>query len=162
MITQAELKEYLNYDENTGIFTWKVSPSCAVKAGMIAGGTRKDRYTHIKILGRFYLAHRLAWLYMYGHHPEKHIDHINGIRADNRISNLRLCTFSQNQQNLSKLRDNNTSGLLGVSYYKITNKWKAQICLNKKYIFLGYFDDKESAYKAYLKKKKELHEYSTM
>ena len=100
------------------------------------------------INSKLYRAHRLAWLYVYGEYPKKHLDHINGIRNDKRIITLRECNDSQNMKNTDKRKDN-TSGCKGVSFDKARNKWKAQATLNQKHINIGRFDSKEDASLAY-------------
>ena len=143
-LTAEKLRELLHYDPATGIFTWKVSTARRVKVGDIAGYSNGNGYLQISVQSRLYLAHRLAWLYMYGTWPTDQLDHINRNRSDNQISNLREVTNKQNGQNQSK-PSNNTSGYTGVSWYKRTYKWVAQIMHNQKRIHLGYFTDREDA-----------------
>ena len=95
MITQEELKELLDYNPETGLFTWNVYNNIKNKT---TAGTFNDGYIQIKIKQKIYQAHRLAWLYVYGEWPKGQIDHINGIRDDNRIENLRDVT---NRETLS-------------------------------------------------------------
>lgn len=101
MLTQDRLKELLHYDEDTGMFTWIVSTARCVKVGDIAGSKNGKGYLHIMVDKRIYLAHRLAFLYVHGRFPE-FTDHINWIRDDNRISNLREVTQQENNQNKKK------------------------------------------------------------
>jgi len=115
-LTQERLKHLLHYNPDTVVFTWLSKPSRRINSGSIAGRIKpKKGYVEIGISGRIYLAHRLAWLYIYGTWPKEQVDHINGIRNDNRIKNLRLATTSQNQWN-KKMQKNNTSGIKGVSW----------------------------------------------
>ena len=93
-------------------------------------------------------AHRLAWFFVYGEWPQKQIDHINGNKSDNRISNLRLATASQNLSNKG-ITKSNTSGYKGVSFNRTKKKWMASIKVNKKSINLGYFLTPEEASEAY-------------
>jgi len=139
MITQKELKELLHYDPETGIFTWKATLTGTAKKGGIAGHQHKSGYIKIMIRGKYYYAHRLAWLYINAKFPEKYIDHINQTKNDNRIDNLREATNSQNQMNISK-HPRNTSGVRGVCYNKQTVQWKVQMRVNGKDVFLGYYD----------------------
>jgi hypothetical protein len=139
MITQEELKELLNYNPETGIFTWKVSPARQVFFGDIAGTKRKDGYIQIKVKNELILSHRLAWIYMYGYLP-KYIDHINGQRDDNRIINIREVSNQQNSLN-SKISKNNTSGIKGVYWDKSRNKWVARLFVNGQCKFFKRFDD---------------------
>lgn len=149
MLTQEILKKHLHYDCDTGIFKW-------IKSDNVAG-TENRGYILIRINNNRYFAHRLAWLYVYGTFPKNDIDHINGIRNDNRLINLRDVTRSVNLQNLKKCYSNNKSGLLGVSWNKKANKWQASIGLNGKLIYIGMFNDKYDAHKEYLNKKHLIH-----
>ena len=142
MITQAKLKELLNYDQDTGVFTWNVSKP-GRNFGSIAGTRHVNGYTHIQLNRKIYKAHRLAWLYVHGYFPEC-IDHINNNRDDNRIANLREATISQNNHN-SKLSKNNTSGIKGVHWHKKSKKWCATLGFHGKIMHLGVFDDLELA-----------------
>ena len=143
MITQAELKELLNYDKNTGIFTWKISTSNRVYVGKEVSSKRNTGYISIGIKNKDYLAHRLAWLYVYGYLP-KYIDHINNIRSDNRIENLREVTRIQNNQN-SSISKNNTSKVKNVSWHKQCKKWRVSLCVNNKRISFGLYNDLDLA-----------------
>lgn len=143
MIGQEELKEYLDYDSFTGVFTWKVVFNGRMQVGKIAGKISDTGYRVIKIKGRVYSAHRLAFLYMTGSIP-KVIDHINGIRDDNRWGNLRSATTSQNAMN-RKNRTDNTSGIKGVSWHKSTKKWEVRVMVNGKSYHFGLWDDREAA-----------------
>ena len=146
-LTAEYLRSILNYDQETGIFTWKVSTSNRVKVGDVAGCPDGKGYLLISVHSRLYKAHRLAWLYMNGTWPEDQIDHINRIRADNRILNLREVSHKQNNQNKSK-RSDNTSGHPGVCWHKRISKWEARIKHNHKQIHLGYFSILEEAISA--------------
>jgi len=148
ILTQSDIKECLDYDAETGYFVWKYKKSKKVKAGDKAGVKHWKGYIRIKINSVSYAAHRLAWLYTYGRYPEYQIDHINGIKDDNRICNLRKVTNIQNQQNTIK-KKNNTSGYKGVTFNKRKNKWVVLISLNKKRIYLGEFLSVEEAANIY-------------
>lgn len=161
MIDQKTLKEILLYDESTGVFRWakKSFKKCIV--GSIAGHTdRINKYTRIQVNGVMFKAHRLAWLYVYGELPQKQIDHINRIRSDNRICNLRLVTNSENMQNISK-RSDNTSGHKNVHWHKASKKWQAYIMVNQKQIHIGLFSNFDDAVAAYTAKSKILHKFSS-
>ena len=147
MITQAELKETLVYNENTGIFTWAVKRN-GVKKGAIAGWVNSGGHIQITIKGTHHYAHRLAWLYVHDEHPSGQIDHVNRVKSDNRISNLRDVTHTINQWNVG-LKNTNSSGYKGVSYAYRQKKWKAAISSAKKYNHIGYYETKERAYVAY-------------
>ena len=146
-MTQEYLKSLLDYNPETGKFIWRVSKSNYAKSRSEAGWI-SNGYRIIRIDGKGYRAHRLAWLWYYGSWPEDQIDHINHNRDDNRIENLREVSHIENHKNQS-LFCNNTSGHVGVHWYKTTKKWRAQIKANgKKIISLGYFKEKEDAIKA--------------
>lgn len=130
MITQAELKEKLNYDSETGIFTW--IPRCKYyqRQRLLAGHSIKNRgHIIIGINGNEYYAHRLAWLWQYGEFPNGAIDHINQNPLDNRICNLRIADKSLNGHN-SKMRKNNTTGYKGIIWYSKARKWSVEVMIN--------------------------------
>jgi hypothetical protein len=106
---------------------------------------------------KYYLAHRLAWLYMYGELPKLCIDHINGVKNDNRISNLREVTSILNQQNYTKPNITNKANLLGAFYCETRKRWFSRICVNNKRKYLGTFPTALDAHNAYVKAKRELH-----
>ena len=160
MITQTTLKENLFYNEDNGLFYWAIHRR-RVKQGSVAGTVRKDGYIQIKVAGHFFLAHRLAWLYVHGEFPSLMIDHINQDKKDNRILNLRIANKSQNAQNTLPPRTN-TSGYKGVSWNRHVNKWRASIKLNQVSKHLGFFDCKEMAHAAYLNASKQLHTHRCM
>jgi HNH endonuclease len=150
-VNQDRLREVLDYDPETGIFTWRVRVSTHCYPGDVAGYVCPQRgYVFIGLDRCLYPAHRLAWFYVHGEWPENEIDHRNGVRADNRLLNLRLATSAQNKQNCRKAR--------GVTPWR--NKWKAQIGLgNKVTKYLGLFDTEEEAHQAYLMAKVEMHQF---
>jgi hypothetical protein len=163
MLTQEILKELLHYDPDTGIFTWKITKSFRSQVGTIAGGHDNYGYLQISINYKLYKAHRLAWLWAYGAWPKDQIDHINCIKNDNRIINLRESNNIENKQNLKKChKDNKSSGLLGVSFHKPMKKFESVIMVNGKKIRLGYFYDKHEAHEAYIKAKRELHPFGIL
>lgn len=142
--TQAQLKHLLNYDPETGVFTWKNPKSTKMKPGQRAGNLHHKGYIRIKINGQEYWAHQLAVIYMTGHCGL--YDHINNVRHDNRWCNLRPCTPSQNAQNsLSK----NKYGYRGISYNTSKNRWKAKIRAQGKRYYSRDYKTKEEAARAY-------------
>ena len=157
MLTQSELQRIWHYCPDSGRFTRLVSTSNNVKVGDIANCHDDDGYIRLKVSNKGYGAHRLVWLYMTGHFPNNQIDHINGIRNDNRWCNLRDATNSINQQNKRAPMPGNTAGILGVTWENCTGKWRAQIKINSKMFTLGRFDDKQAAAECYLKRKRESH-----
>jgi len=144
MLTQKELKELLKYNQETGAFVWIKSLCHKAKIDAIAGSNHIAGYISIGIKGKLYLAHRLAWLYVVGVWPENQIDHINHIRDDNRLVNLREATNQENHKN-QRLSKNNTSGVTGVSWNKRRYKWEVKIKTDEKYKGLGFFKDKFEA-----------------
>lgn len=149
-MTKEQLKELLSYNKETGIFTWitkTASRSNRIKIGEIAGSLDHScGYIKIQINNKSYRAHRLAWLYEYGKWPDKDLDHINHNPSDNRLCNLREVTHRENHMNKAK-RKANTSGVTGVCWCKDRNKWMAQISIDGKNNYLGYFDELECAIK---------------
>lgn len=142
------VRELLDYNPSTGEFTWKI-PHGRSGAGQLAGSPNGEGYIGIKIDGKLYAAHRLAWLHVTGSFPRHLVDHINGIRTDNRFANLRQATNSQNQAN-AKRPVTNTSGFKGVSFIKRANKWQASIRFEGRQISLGRHRTPEAAHQAYL------------
>jgi hypothetical protein len=155
------LKQLLKYNPDTGQFNWIAVRRGASKKGF-AGTNTRIGYTQIMIDGKYYLAHRLAWLYVYGEMPNLAIDHINGIKSDNRIANLRQATALQNQHNYTKPNKNNKANLLGAFYSEKTNKWFSRICVDGKKKWLGTFDNPNDAHNAYVKAKRSMHPTCTI
>lgn len=156
-LTAERLRKLFSYDPETGLFT-RIANISGAKVGTISGYTSAKGYDLIRVDNYLYRSHRLAWLYAYGSWPESQVDHINGIKNDNRLSNLRCCTNAQNLQNQRK-KANNTSGFIGVSFRKTINKFRATIGINGKYSHLGYFDTPEEAHAAYVEAKARLHTF---
>lgn len=152
--SQEYLKEFFNYDNITGLFTWKIRTSNRINVGSIAGNENTIGYIQIQLDKRNYLAHIFAWKYYYGIDPINDIDHINGIRSDNRIENLREATTIENNRN-RRMQSNNTSGYKGVFYNKRDSNYYARAGLNGTYVSLGYFNTPEEASDAYIKFTKE-------
>jgi hypothetical protein len=153
-VTVDLLKELFDYDKETGDLIWKVSKG-GVTSGAVVGCITQYGYKQVRINKKSYLAHRIVFLLHKGYLP-KTLDHINGDRVDNRIENLRPVTINQNQHN-RKLNKNNTSGHKGVSWCKLTNKWKTSIKLEGKRINLGTFDNLEEAAEVVREAREELH-----
>ena len=143
------LHEVLHYEPATGCWWWLVATGSRAKVNGVAGCLHAATgYRMICVCGHRYKEHRLAWLYMTGAWPEHDIDHINGVRSDNRWANLREATRSQNKANQGPQR-NNTSGFKGVCWDKQAQQWKVRITKDGRHIFLGLFDAPEAAHAAY-------------
>jgi hypothetical protein len=148
-----QIIERLDYNPDSGEFRWKVKTKTG-QIGGIAGNVNHRGYRSIWIDGLQFYAHRLAWLISFGEWPDVDIDHINENKSDNRISNLRKATRSENMFN-RKANKNNTSGVKGVSFCRQTKRWVAQITVNRKNIKLGRFDTIEEAANIYSEKAKQ-------
>lgn len=154
MITHKELTTLLDYDEKTGVFIWKVRRRGGANKGDRAGRLARDGYVDICIQGKRYLAHRLAWFYIHESWPAHQIDHINCIRSDNRMDNLREAQPFQNYSNRRVQR----KGLKGVTWHKSAGKWQAAIKHKGKNHYLGLFESEKEAHEAYCLKARVLHE----
>ena len=174
MITQEMAKIWYDYDLETGALTFRLRDVSTMRpciysrhvkmVGKEAGGINSEGYRVVLVNKKYCLAHRLIWLMMTGvlpKYPEFEIDHINGIRTDNRWCNLRLVTKSENQRNHAP-RKNNTSGFHGVNWKPKYNKkpgdgrWVARIWDGPRHLYLGSFHTKEEAFEARLAAEKRL------
>ena len=157
-ISQDRLKQLVNYNPETGAFTWAMARrKCSL--GAKAGCKMRNGYIVIRLDDKLFYAHRLAWFYIHNEWPAQQVDHINGDRTDNRLENLRKATNAQNAQNNQKIRSTNTSGFTGVR--RENKKWLAEIKVNYRPIRLGLFETPEEAHEAYLKAKQDLHPFFT-
>lgn len=152
----TNIKHFLNYNQETGIFTWLHPQGSKVKRGAIAGAVRPDGYVVIKICKKPYMAHRLAWLFIHGEWPASFIDHINLNRSDNRAINLRLATNSENMMNQSKRADN-SSGVKGVDWHSRTKKWRARCMVSGVRHTVGMFNSKREAEKSIREFRNQVH-----
>lgn len=159
-ITVDRVRELFSYEEHTGIITNKTYRGAYALKGSEAGGIHPSGYLKIRIDGKHYFAHRVAWLYFYGVPPVSGIDHINGNKLDNRMSNLREANQKQNGHNRRVASVNNKLGFLGV--YQKRNKFVASIRVDGKLKQIGTFLTPEEAHEAYLKAKRQLHEFCTI
>ena len=146
MITQDKLKKLYTYDEDSGIFT-RNEDRGKYKAGGIAGAVNSSGYIVIMINSKSYQAHRLAWLYTHGEMPNGDIDHLNHIRTDNRLCNIREVNRSENGRN-KVITNRNKSGFHGVYWRKDDNRWTAKIGVDGKQVYLGCFSEFHEAVNA--------------
>ena len=144
VLTQSYLKSIMTYDAESGLFIWKVKRK-KVKQGSVVG-TNGGHYLQCKIDGKTYRLHRLAWLYVYGYLPVR-LDHIDGNKLNNSISNLREVSSSENSKNLKRAK-NNTSGVTGVGWHKARSMWRAYIIVGGKQVHLGNFVEYSEAVNA--------------
>lgn len=135
------IADTLDYNPQTGAFKWK-------RRRTQAGCVNTAGYLVIRIKKTLHYAHRLAWFLHYGTWPEREIDHINRDKSDNRISNLRLATSTQNKVNCG-MRSHNTSGYKGVFWSKQKARWQARATRHKKQFHLGFWDTAQQAGEAY-------------
>jgi hypothetical protein len=146
-VTQEYLKSILRYDPETGEFVWLEGLSYYAPAGTGAGWLEQG-YNNIKIKNKSYRAARLAWLYVYGMWPTKFIDHINGNRGDDRISNLREASAAENNRN-RKIRTDSKTKLKGVYFNERSGKYESKIHVNGHSMWLGSFPTAKDAHQAY-------------
>ena len=148
ILTQQRLQQLYDYDSETGIFFHKTN---GTKRGFI----RKDGYVQLEIDRHYYLCHRLAWLYVNGEWPKHEIDHINKIKSDNRITNLRDVRRYINSQN-KNLPKNNKSGHTGIKWETKSNKWIVKFQMDNKIYHLGTYEDLDKAIQVKEAKVKEI------
>ena len=146
-------KRWFSCDFSKGVLRWRKGR----RSGHPAGTVKPHGYRIVNVNKKSYPVHRIIWMMYSGQDPHPLcIDHANGVRSDNRISNLRLATQAQNTQN-QKTTSRNTSGYKGVSYMKARGTWDARIMKNRKIYGLGAFATKEEAYAAYCEAAQALH-----
>ena len=159
-LSQEYLLKRLKYDPDTGIFVWRLrevfvahdrqwnSKHAGKKAGWIKKGRYGSKYLNLKLDGKIYLSHRLAFLYMVGKFPPDGVDHIDRNGINNRWNNLRQANQTQNCANRS-IHANNLSGFKGVSFHRRGNCYQADIRISGKKKYLGSFRTPEAAHEAY-------------
>lgn len=157
-VTADRLRELFKYDDESGLFT-RIKRTGNTKIGSVATCKNSNGYVVMHIDGKLYGAHRLAWLYVHGQFPIDQIDHVDGVRTNNSIRNLRDSSQYENMQNVAK-KATNKSGHTGVSWDSQTGRWAAQIMSHRKTIRLGRFVLLDDAVNAYKSAKKNIHTYN--
>jgi hypothetical protein len=157
-IPVERLRELFDYDEDSGLVTWRVKVKHAgAPIGATAGSKSKAvGYIYVGVARELFLLHRVIWAMKTGTWPATEIDHIDLDRTNNRWSNLRLATRPQNSANGS-LRSTNKSGLKGACWDRRRNCWRATITINWKHTHLGRFDTPEEAHAAYCEAARKYH-----
>lgn len=159
--TAAQVPEKLAYDQEIGTFTWREKPSPRIAAGSIAGTINAHGYRSIKVCGKYYRAHRLAWLVVHGRWPEAEIDHINCVKDDNRIANLREADRELNQQNQRfPWKNKKSCNLIGA--FKNGTGWVARVNVDGRRVNLGTYPTPEEAHAAYVLGKRSMHAGCTL
>lgn len=160
-LTAGELRQLLIYDSVSGEFTWRNARGRKTRAGAKAGYT-SNGYIRIGINGKDYFAHCLVWLYAHGSWPTADIDHIDGIRSNNCLLNLRQAKRAENLQNQRAPRSDNKSGFLGVSFDAKRGMYKAALKVSGKTVFTKRTITAEEAASAYLEAKRKHHPFSVI
>jgi hypothetical protein len=168
-LTAQRVRDLLHYDPETGVFKWREGSNRGRgtgnrRPGELAGHVdAAEGYLRIRVERLLIRAHRLAWFYVYGEWPQGQIDHINGIRSDNRIANLRDVPHHINTQNQRAPNARNTTGFLGVTFVKNRKEhYRAQIKVAGKILCLGHFSTPEEANEIYVQTKRRLHQGCTI
>lgn len=146
-LTVERVRELFRYDPETGVVTFTCKRGRA-RAGAQAGSIKSRGYVEIQVDGQMVRRSRLAWALFHGQWPRHQIDHINRVRNDDRICNLRDVTAFENMHNQGLTRSNNTTGVVGVSFNKRQSKYVASVYVNGRCIFLGQFVTLEEAAQA--------------
>lgn len=148
MVSIERINELFRLDPSTGRIFWKVAANSQAPKGSVAGNLTSYGYRRVQIDGKSYREHNIVYALAHGRHPSAHLDHVNGVRDDNRPDNLREATRSENNCNKgTEIR--NKSGVKGVSWRADRGKWWAQIVKSGKIHRLGYFTNIDEAAAAY-------------
>lgn len=159
LLSPAELVDLFRYEEDSGLLIW-IKPKGRVKVGSACKSLKANGYLQVEVSGRNYLVHRIIWALKTGSWPDKHIDHVDGNRSNNRWTNLRDVSQGVNMQNLKRAKSQNKLGLLGVIFHR--NRYRAVLQANGKVVHRSYHSTAEEAHIAYLKAKRRLHEGNTL
>ena len=143
------LRQRLRYDPKTGRLYWLAHPALPQKwnaryAETEAGNVGARGYRDVRMGGRVLKAHRIIWAMLHDEWPRNEIDHIDGNRANNRLSNLRHVSCTENRHNIGRSR-RNKSGVMGVFWEESRGKWKAYIRINNVQDNIGRYDTFEEA-----------------
>lgn len=157
MLTMCRLHELVSYNQETGEFSRRIRAS-NIKQGLVNPRPSKQGYLRMRIDGGLYSLHRIAWFYVNGEWPANLLDHKDGDKTNNKISNLRAATHGENLQNIS-IESKAESGLKGAYFDKKSGKWQAKIMLDYKSISAGYYSTALLAHEAYLDAKKKHHKF---
>lgn len=149
------IRALFDYDPEKGALIWRYKRR-SKREGKPAGSTNKRGYVFVIIDARYYYAHRLIWVW---HHGDTllQIDHINGVKDDNRIENLRLATNSQNNMNLGAKRSNKSSGVKNVTWHAQANKWFVQVAKDGVVVYRGWFTELADAEEAAKEARRKYH-----
>lgn len=153
-VTAERLREVLHYDQDTGVFTWLKPPTSRRQLTGQAAGCWSGKYRVIGVDGTLYRAHRLAWLHVTGKWPAHGLDHRDGDGGNNKWSNLREASTSENNRNR---RGHGVVSLKGVSRFVRGSRFRAHIRVNGKGYHLGSFGTAEEAHAAYCAAAARLH-----
>ena len=155
-LTAEQVRELFDYNPITGELKWRKSNGRRIRAGDKAGTPHSNGYLTCKFNRTVFLAHRLIWIHAHGEWPD-FIDHLNGVRDDNRLSNLRSVAHQVNRQNTHGPSKNNASGLPGAHWVKAKGRWSSILYYDGKQHRLGYFDTAIEASAAYIQAKRKRH-----
>lgn len=155
-LTHQQIKALFDYDPLTGVVTRNKLVNHDKRAKQVVGDLNSAGYLSVWITPKRYQLHRVIWMWVHGVWPTKPIDHLNHVRTDNRLSNLREASQLENTHNRTKSK-RNWSGFIGVYWYARKHKWHAQITANRKRYHLGYFNTPELASAAYQAAKRIHH-----
>jgi hypothetical protein len=153
-VTQQRLKELVTYNPQSGQLFWRLNRRGQKPAGTEAGTLAQDGYIKIRIDGLSYQAHRLIWLYAYGEWPKEEIDHIDLVKSNNALLNLREASHTQNMQNVASRKK---EGKKGAHFDKRRNHWYSSIRIQGKQKRIGTFPTERLAHKAYMAASKKYH-----
>lgn len=147
-LTVEEVREMFSYDPADGVLRWRLDRSPKARAGAPVGCIHRSGYLVTLIRRKNYQVHRLIWAFVYGCWPPEHVDHVNGVRSDNRLQNIRACSPSENGRNKGR-QVNNTTGFKGVSFCSREGRYQTTCRVNGRKKWIGYFDTPEEASIAY-------------